>query len=477
MTTTDRASAAEPTTAGRRPKPPRRRLVAVYAGLVVVPVIAAVGFVQLDRDGDPGGSPGGTPIHVPSAGDGLGRLLLAVVIVVATAKLLGAAVRRLGQPPVIGEIAAGIALGPSALGAVWPAATAWLLSPSVMPQLAALGQLGVVLFVFLAGLKLNTRLLRGQHSIAITVSHVSIALPFLLGVGLAGVAYHRFAPGGLGFMPFALFLGISMSITALPVLARILMDTGLFGSWVGTLALTCAVVDDVTAWLLLALVVALVVAGSAAGVLTTVALTAAFVAVLWFGVRPLLWRIEAGRHGGPVPLGLVGLLLCALATEWIGVHAVFGAFLFGLVFPAESRWGRRLDDAVGGLTLTLLLPLFFASNGLRTELGLLGTDPAGWLWCALVLLVAVVGKFAGSAVAARVAGTSWPEALQIGALLNCRGLTELIVLNIGLDLGVLSPELFTMLVVMALASTAMAAPVVNRIAARPRPAPDRTPAP
>jgi Kef-type K+ transport system membrane component KefB len=357
------------------------------------------------------------------------------------------------------------------LGAAWPSGAAALLPSSVLPELNVLAQLGIVLFVFLTGLELNTSLLRGRGQLAVVVSHVSIVMPFLLGIGLAVLAYARFAPPGVGHLAFALFLGVSMSVTALPVLIRILKDLGMFhGSEVGVVTLTCALVDDVTAWSLLALVVALVTASSLAGVLLTVALTAVFVAALFGVVRPVLARIvdrnNLTKLRTAAPLALVGLLLCAMTTEWIGVHAIFGAFLFGLIFPRGNVIEQWLHERAGGLTTALLLPLFFAYSGLRTNIGLLGADASLWLWCGAILVVAVAGKLSGSALAARAVGENWNRSLQIGALLNCRGLTELVVLNVGLDLGVLSRTLFTMLVLVALVSTAMAAPLAAAFARR-----------
>ncbi len=429
----------------------------VYAGLVVVPTLLAV---VLLTGGDDGGSVAAT---AAVSGHPLARLLLAIAVVVAVCKGVGSLLRMIGQPPVIGEIAAGILLGPSVLGAVWPAGASALIPDSVVPQLNALAQLGVVLFVFLTGLELNLALLRGRGQLATIVSHVSIAVPFLLGVMLAVAAYAKFAPQGVGFLSFALFFGVSMSVTALPVLVRILRDIGLFRSEVGVVALTCAVVDDVTAWSLLALVVALATASSLTGVVLTLALTAVFVAVLMLVVKPVLARMvsratpERLRHAAP--LALVAVLLCAMSTEWIGVHAMFGAFLFGIVFPRDNPVATWLHDKAGGLTTALLLPLFFAYSGLRTDIGLLTADAELWLWCGLILVVAVAGKLGGAAIAARSVGESWNRSLQLGTLMNCRGLTELVVLNIGLDLGVLSPTLFTVLVIMALVSTAMAAPL------------------
>ena len=448
--------------ARRRPA----RTVAVYLGLVVVPALVAVALLAVRA-----GSAAGEPVPGDRSTDhAVARLLLAVAVVVGACKLAGLVAVRLGQPAVIGEIVSGILLGPSVLGALAPGVADALVPPSTLPQISALAQLGVVLFVFLAGMEIDGGMLRGHGRLALLVSHASIALPFLLGVLAAQLAYHRFAPAGIGFLPFALFLGVSMSITALPVLARILQETGLIRTEVGTLALTCALIDDATAWCLLALVVALVVASSVLGVLTTVLLAAVFTTVLLAGVRPALARLgRSGRLPRPavaVPVVLVAVLASASATEWIGVHAIFGAFLLGLVFPSGNDVVRSVRSAFEGLTGMLLLPLFFALSGLRTEIGLLGTNPVLWLWCGLVLAVAVAGKLGGSVLAARAVGTGWASALQLGVLMNCRGLTELIVLNIGLDLGVLSPELFTILVIMALVSTAMAAPMAKRAATR-----------
>ncbi|MEV4150766.1 cation:proton antiporter [Amycolatopsis sp. NPDC049691] len=434
-----------------------RRALGVYGLLVVIPVLASI--VLLTRDGKGAGV---AAKSAAAAGHPVAQLLLAIAVVIAACKAAGWVMRRLGQPPVVGEIAAGIVLGPSVLGAISPSAASALLPTAIMPQLNVLAQVGVVLFVFLAGLEVNIRLMRGRGHLAVVVSHVSIAVPFVLGVLLAVFAYAKFAPQGVGSLAFALFIGVSMSITALPVLVRILKDTGMFHSRIGVVALTCAVVDDVTAWSLLALVVALVTASSLFGVLLTLGLAAAFTGLLYYVVRPLMAKYFT-RTSEPTlrrlaPVALVGVLLCAMATEWIGVHAMFGAFMFGLVFPRGNVVEKWLHQNVNGLTTSLMLPLFFAYSGLRTNIRLLG-DPTLWLWCAAILVVAVVGKLVSATAAARSVGETFCRALQIGVLMNCRGLTELIVLNVGLDLGVLSPEMFTMLVLMALISTAMTAPM------------------
>jgi Kef-type K+ transport system membrane component KefB len=446
-------------------KPRRRglRALGIYAVLVVGPVLVAIFLLT-------GGNSSSSVARTLEAGHPLAQLLLAIAVIVAACKAVGWVARRFGQPVVIGEITAGIVLGPSVLGAVWPAGAAAVIPDSVVPQINVVAQIGVVLFVFFAGLELNTKLLRGRGHLAVVVSHVSIAVPFLLGVVLAVFAYVTFAPQGVGFLAFALFLGVSMSVTALPVLIRILTDLGLFRSEIGVVALTCALVDDVTAWSLLALVVALVTASSIGSVILTVAMTGVFVALLWLVVRPLLnkmvSRATPERLQTLAPLSIVAVLLCATATEWIGVHAMFGAFVFGLVFPRGNVIVDWLHNKAGGLTTAMMLPLFFAYSGLRTDLGLLAGDATLWLWCGAILLVAVAGKLGGSMLAARAVGESWNRSLQIGTLMNCRGLTELVVLNIGLDLGVLSPTLFTILIVMALVSTTMAAPLTRLLARR-----------
>ncbi|MFI7677452.1 cation:proton antiporter [Actinophytocola sp. NPDC049390] len=445
------------------------RVVIIYGLLVVVPVLLSL-VVLTGGTGDGATTPNAGAV----AAHPLAQLLLAIAVVVAACKAAGALVRRLGQPPVIGEIAAGIVLGPSVFGAVWPEGANALIPSEILPQLNVLAQVGVVLFVFLTGLELNTKLLRGRGHLSVVVSHVSIAVPFVLGVGLAVAAYTKFAPDGSGFLAFALFMGVSMSVTALPVLVRILKDTGMFRSEVGVVALTCAVVDDVTAWCLLALVVALITASSLAGVLLTIGLATAFTAFLFLAVKPLMAKFIARTEPSALrrlaPLALVGVMLCAMATEWIGVHAMFGAFIFGLVMPRGNAVESWLHDNTGGLTTSLMLPLFFAYSGLRTDMGLLAADATLWLWCGAILLMAVLGKLGGAALAARSVGETWSRSLQIGSLMNCRGLTELIVLNVGLDLGVLSPTMFTMLVLMALVSTTMTAPLTMWFARR-----DRTP--
>jgi Kef-type K+ transport system membrane component KefB len=455
-------------TTSRRTERPVRSIV-VYGALVVVPAALAIVVLKADIGGGAGRP---HPAATAATVHPLAQLFLATAVVVGGCKLAGLLARRAGQPAVVGEIAAGIVLGPSVLGALAPSVRHWVLPPRVLPQLDVLAQVGVVLFVFLVGLEFKRRAITGNGRLALVVSHVSIAVPFLFGVALAAIAYRRFAPPGIGHLPFALFLGLSMSVTAMPVLARILLDLGMSGGRIGTLAMTCALVDDVTAWLMLAVVVALAGASSTSGVLVTLSLTVAFV-VLMIVLRPLLARLVAvantrARVTATAQLILVGAILAAAATEWIGVQSIFGAFLFGMAVPADNPVARQLTGTVSRLTGLLLLPLFFADNGLRTNLTLLAGHGTLWLWSGLILVIAVAGKFGGSALAARACGTGWRAATQIGALMNTRGLTELVVLNIGRQLGVLGPALFAILVLMALVSTAMAAPII-RLARRGSP--------
>lgn len=439
----------------------RWRIGVVYTFLVVVPLVLAVAFLGRGRDGRDGGQ-GGADIAEPV---GLARLLLAIAVIVALCKAAGKVAERLRQPAVVGEITAGILLGPSVLGALLPGAQSWLFPEAVVDKISVLAQLGAVLFVFLAGTELNVRLLRGSGVLALMVSNVGIALPLFSGILLAAVAYERFAPTGVEFGPFALFIGVAMSISALPVMARMLQDAGMGNTRLASVALSSALIDDITAWCLLAVVVTMLGAGTIGGVLLTLMLAGLFVVFMLLLVRPLLARVLSQqwmrRGEAAATLAIVLVFLSAMAMETVGVHAIFGAFIFGLALPRDSAVVERIRQVVGGLTGVLLLPLFFAITGIHTDIGRLDLAAATWWWFAAFLVVAFAGKLGGAAVAARAVGETWSQAARIGLLMNCRGLTELVVLNIGLQLGLLGPELFTMLVLIALLSTAMAAPAVR----------------
>ena len=401
-----------------------------------------------------------------SGSDVLWHVLLALAVVAAVGRTLGALFRMLGQPPVIGEVIAGITLGPSLLGRVAPGAAAYILPPDVAPFLGVLAQLGVIIYMFLVGLELNPEKLRGQLRSTVAISHASIAVPFVLGSALALYLYPRYSTTGVPFTHLALFLGVAMSITAFPVLARILADRGMTQTRIGTLALTCAAVDDVTAWCLLAFAVG-VVNDSAGSALTVGLMTGAFIATMFLIVKPGFERLARSSSSErptqqAVTVTLIAVLGAALATEAIGVHAIFGAFLLGAVIPHDSALARSLHQGISDLVTTLFMPAFFAFTGMRTQIGLLA---GGWEWvvCGLIIAVATLGKFGGTFVAARLGRLDVRHSAALGILMNTRGLMELIVLNVGLDLGVISPTLFTMLVLMALATTLMAPPLLDLV--------------
>jgi len=394
-------------------------------------------------------------------------LLAQIAAVLLTSRVLGFGARRLGQPMVIAEMVAGIVLGPSLFGWLLPKASAWLFPTASMPVLKILSQLGLVLFMFLVGLELDPKLLRGKQRASLAISHTSIALPFALGIGAAWWLYGTHAPPGVGFWPFALFLGTAMSVTAFPVLARILTERGLLQSRVGAIAIACAAVDDVTAWCMLAVVVAIARARAVTEAMLTIGLSLAFCFLMFFVVRPILRRIGQNvvdKRGGLTPGIVAGtlffLLLCAAITETIGIHALFGAFLFGAMMPKETGLDKALASQLEAVAVLLLLPLFFAFSGLRTRLGLV-SGAEQWLVVLVIIGLATLGKFGGSTLAARVTGMRWREANAIGVLMNTRGLMELIVLNVGMDLGVITPTLFTMLVIMALVTTFATTPILH----------------
>ncbi len=401
------------------------------------------------------------------ASEALLHVLLALAVVLVVARLLGGLFKRFHQPPVIGEVIAGIMLGPSLLGRVAPDASQFLLPPNIAPFLGVIAQIGVILYMFIVGLELNTLLLHKRTHASVAVSHASIVLPFTLGSSLALWLYPRYSNSNVSFTVFALFMGVAMSVTAFPVLARILTDQRMHQTRMGTIALACAAVDDATAWCLLAFVVS-VVQAEPGRILITVSLTGGYIAAMIFLIRPLVLRFvrwhETSRNLTQNAFAgvCVALLVSSLATELIGIHALFGAFLLGAIVPHDSALAREVMGKLEDLVIVLFLPAFFAFTGLRTQIGLVNTLEQ-WLTCLAIILVASIGKFGGSAVAARVTGMPWRESAALGVLMNTRGLMELIVLNVGLDLGVLSPALFAMLVVMALITTFATTPILNRV--------------
>lgn len=397
----------------------------------------------------------------------LSHLLVQLSVVIALSQLASRIFRRIGQPAVVGEIVTGILLGPSLLGLLAPEAFAFVFPADSLGTLGLLSQIGVCLFMFVVGMELDVRQVQRSSHVAIAVSHVSIALPYLLGVVLAYFLFSDLAGPGTTFTAFALFMGISMSITAFPVLARILQERGMSQTILGSTAMTCAAVDDVTAWTILAFVVAIATATSLVSFSVDVLLVLVFIAVMMLGVRRAL-PLLLGRHRitreepsrGTLAIVLCLVMAASLTTEVIGIHALFGAFLAGAIMPDGAGLRRKIGERIEAFSSVLLLPLFFALTGLRTQIGLLH-DFKGWSICLLITAVATLGKLGGSAAAARFTGMSWLESLQLGALLNTRGLMELIALNIGYDLGILSPRIFTMLVILAVLTTMLTGPLLT----------------
>ena len=401
-------------------------------------------------------------------GHPLAILLAQIVTIILVARLFGWAFQKIGQPTVIGEIIAGIVLGPSLVGMYFPEFSAALFPAASLGNLQFLSQIGLILFMFVVGMELDLKVLRDKAQDAVVISHASIIIPFALGMTLAYFVYARFAPEGVQFASFGLFMGIAMSITAFPVLARIVQERGIHRTKLGTMVITCAAADDITAWCLLAAVIAIVKAGSFVSSLYIILLAVGYVVVMLKLVRPFLKRVgdlHASREnlGKPVvAIFFLALLISSYVTEVIGIHALFGAFMAGAIMPVNTKFRNIFIEKVEDVALVLLLPLFFVFTGLRTQIGLLN-DPYLWQITGLIILVAVVGKFVGSAIAARFVGQSWKDSLTIGALMNTRGLMELVVLNIGYDLGVLTPEIFAMMVIMALVTTLMTGPALDFI--------------
>ena len=398
----------------------------------------------------------------------LAILLAQIVTIILVARFFGWVCRRIGQPTVIGEMIAGIVLGPSLIGLYFPEFSAMLFPKDSLGNLQFLSQIGLIFFMFVIGMELDLKVLKNKAHDAVVISHASIIIPFTLGLGLAYFTYHSFAPAGVEFLSFGLFLGIAMSITAFPVLAGIVRERGIHKTKLGAIVITCAAADDITAWCILAAVIAIVKAGSFTSSLYVIALAVFYVILMLKLVRPFLKRVgdlnatKESLNKPVVAIFFLTLLLSSYASELIGIHALFGAFLAGAIMPENNKFRSIFIEKVEDVSVVILLPLFFVFTGLRTQIGLID-DPHLWKITGLIILVAVVGKFFGSALAAKFVGHSWKDSLSIGTLMNTRGLMELVVLNIGYDLGVLSTEIFTMMVIMALATTFMTGPALDLI--------------
>lgn len=404
----------------------------------------------------------------PNLTNPLSIFILQILIIIITARLFSYISNKIGQPSVIGEIFAGIFLGPSLLGSIFPEFSSFLFPIESLGNLKFLSQVGLILFMFVVGMELDLKVLRTKAHEAVVISHMSIVVPFMLGTGLAYFVYLDYAPAGTAFLPFALFMGIAMSITAFPVLARIIQERELTRTPLGALIITCAAADDISAWCIFAAVVAIVKAGTLVGAGYTILLAVLYVIIMIKVVRPFLARFgkvcssKESMNKGVVAMIFFILLLSSYATEIIGIHAIFGAFMAGVIMPQSINFRKVFAEKIEDVSLLLFLPLFFVFTGLRTQVSLLG-DSTSWQVCGLIILVAVVGKFVGSTLAAKFVGQNWRNSIIIGSLMNTRGLMELIILNIGFDLGILSPDIFAMMVIMALTTTSMAGPVLDLV--------------
>jgi len=447
-------------------------VVAGYLALILIPAAALMVILRV-----------GTGITAPALADprinaasrgaagapDLFLVVLQICIVLFAARVMGTLFRFIGQPRVIGEMAAGIVLGPSLLGWLAPGLWASIFPPASLGYLNALSQVGLVLFMFLIGLEVDPSELKGLGRAALIVSHASITVPFVLGATLALYLYPLLSNDRVTFLSFALFLGAAMSITAFPVLARILTERKLLNTRLGTMAIACAAVNDVTGWCILAAIMVLIRTQSAASTLwVTAGGSVAFALFVIYAVRPLLrgfensFRRDKALDDGKIAILILLVLSSALITERLGIHLLFGAFLLGSVMPKDHEFVKHILEKFESVTVVVLLPLFFAFSGLRTNIGLV-QGGSMWFYCGLIILVAVAGKLGGATLAARASGINWRESGGIGILMNTRGLMELVILNIGLDIKVISPALFSMMVIVALATTFMTTPLLELV--------------
>jgi Kef-type K+ transport system membrane component KefB len=406
-------------------------------------------------------------MSAPESMNMLLHVLLAIVVIIITARTVGILFGWIKQPAVIGEIIGGIFLGPSLLGRISPHLYDILLPSTVAPFLSIIAQIGVILYIFLVGLELDLGIIKKSGHETVAISHASILLPFLLGSILSLILYPIMSSNDVPFTVFTLFMGVSMSVTAFPVLARILTDREMNKTSMGSIALSCAAVDDVTAWCLLAFVVS-IAQSNITNAIKTITLTFVFIFCMFIIVRPLIKRFIPFLESAPrlskgsLAIIFAAMLLSALFTEYVGIHALFGAFLLGALIPQSSKIASELTHRLQDVISVLFLPVFFAFSGMRTQIGLV-SGFENWVICIVIALVACIGKFGGTFIASRLVGLSNRQSSALGILMNTRGLVELIVLNIGFDLKVITPTLFTMLVLMALITTFMTTPILHLI--------------
>ncbi len=392
------------------------------------------------------------------------HVLVVLVAIVTVGLMLSRLLRYLGQPPVIGEVLAGILLGPSLLGRLFPDVAATVFPQEVGPYISVISELGIIIYMFLVGLEFNPQSIKNRVKSTVGIAHASMVVPFVGGAALGLMLYPQYSDKGTSFTIFALFMGVALSITAFPVLARILTDRQMQTTPLGVVALSAAAIGDLTAWCMLACVVG-IAKGDPGDAVFTLVLSCLFVAGMLLLVKPILERVLV-RYGdqplSPVVMAiiLVAILASALITEQIGIHALFGAFLMGVIIPHDSQLSHTFRSKTEDFVSVLLLPAFFASVGMRTQIGLV-SSATEWLICGAIIGVAIAGKFLGTYGAARLASLDRRNALGLSALMNTRGLMELIVLNIGLEMKIISPTLFTMMVLMAIVTTATTGPLLK----------------
>ncbi len=392
-------------------------------------------------------------------------LLIQISVIIIISRITGLIFRKIQQPNVVSEMVAGIILGPSLLGWLFPGVFTFIFPAESLKFLNTLSQIGLLLFMFIVGLEIDPKLLKGRGHAALLISHVSIVLPFILGALISIYLYPQLSNNSVSFTSFALFMGASMSITAFPVLARILSERNLIKTKIGSITIACAAIDDVTAWSILAIVVTVARAGSNMHPFWfTISGAFIFVLIMIFVVRPLIRKFETYFHyrgdilsNNMLAAVLLLMMLSAWVTEWLGIHALFGAFFMGAIMPRNKYFLNSVFDKLNDITVVFFLPVFFALTGIRTSIGLVNGAEM-WMFFAIILIIAVVGKLGGASVAAKISSLSTRESLGIGILMNTRGLMELIILSIGLELGIISPALFAMMVLMALVTTFMTTP-------------------
>jgi Kef-type K+ transport system membrane component KefB len=401
-------------------------------------------------------------------GSSIALLLLQIIAILFVARIFGWAFTRIGQPSVIGEIVAGIVLGPSVFAQIAPDTFAFLFSPDTLGNIDMLSQIGLILFMFTIGMELDLTEVRKSMRQTIIISHTGIIFPFFCGMVAAYLTYPAYASKTAPFLSYALFIGISMSITAFPVLARIVQERGLAKSRLGTLSLSSAASGDITAWCLLAVVIAIAQSGTVAGAMYVIAFSAIFVLFMFFVMRPFFHIIGHIYHNKEVlnktvvAFMLFFLIAFSYLTEILGIHALFGAFLTGVIMPGNAKFRKIMTEKVEDVSLSIFLPLFFVSTGLKTQIGLIASVDE-WLICLFFVLIAVLGKVLGTTAAARVTGETWHNSWTMGALMNTRGLMELIVLTIGYEMKIIPPAIFVMLVIMTLVTTVMTSPLMSFI--------------